>query len=399
MAETQAQSKLGELFVDIGVGGLGKTLKALNSVSASFLLTKNAAQQAVKPLIDMSKQGASLSVAFDKISAATGISFEKLQNIRNWAKRNNVEFNGFIGTLQSLQQEILAFQKGTSANGAWNILGINPAELNFEKPLEALELIQSRLKQLKEPARVDALNMLGLPQDLSYSLMKNNTPLIQDIENAQKGLLKLTEDEKQRLEKHNELWNKFNLNWETAGSKLIANTEAFAVGLNAANEVIPIALKNLSISLNWATDKIAKLGQFIGKLKVTSKGSIVNFDDVVDKNGHRLTQRELLELYNQTNKMLEEEGRKYWASKNTQTSNADVPGVKRVNKPRELSDNYIPTVPKVPASDYSVKTVNINNTFTNNFDGVAASPSEIAGEIASQVAQFSTVEKENPSIN
>ena len=155
MAETQAQSKLGELFVDIGVGGLGKTLKALNSVSASFLMTKNAAQQAIKPIVDMSKQGAALSVAYDKITAATGIGFEKLQEIRNWTKLNNVEFNGFIGTLQSLQQEILNFQKGISTNGAWNILGIDRSELNFEKPLEALELIQNRLKQLKEPARVD----------------------------------------------------------------------------------------------------------------------------------------------------------------------------------------------------------------------------------------------------
>ena len=39
MTNSTAQNKLGELFVDIGVGGLGKTLKALNSVSASFLLT------------------------------------------------------------------------------------------------------------------------------------------------------------------------------------------------------------------------------------------------------------------------------------------------------------------------------------------------------------------------
>lgn len=429
MTEAQAQNKLGELFVDIGVGGLGKTLKALNSVSASFLLTKNAATQALKPIADMSKQGAALSVAYDKISAATGIGFEKIQEIRNWAKLNNVEFNGFIGTLQSLQQEILAFQKGTSTNGAWSILGINPSELNFEKPLEALEVIQSRLKQLKEPARVDALNMLGLPQDLSYSLMKNDTPLMKDIENAQKGILKLTQEEKQRLEEQNEAWNKFNLNWENGKNKLIANTDAVSVGLDYLNEKIIDTADGISGGLNWYTKKIAELGQIIGGVKVASRGNIVNYDNVIDKNGHKLTQKELLELQDKTNKMLEEEGRKYWEQNNgkkeekqnpivkelsktdsakiPQESNTEILGAKQINVPevkqvkvtQELTDDNLPPLPKEAPLTNNVKTVNINNTFTNNFDGVNASPSDIADEIAAQVAQYSTVEKENPLIN
>ena len=40
-----AKNEMGKLFVDIGIGGLGKALKSLNSVSASFLLGKNAAMQ------------------------------------------------------------------------------------------------------------------------------------------------------------------------------------------------------------------------------------------------------------------------------------------------------------------------------------------------------------------
>jgi hypothetical protein len=35
-----AQSKLGELFVDIGSSGLGTLVKGLNTLSTSFLVTK-----------------------------------------------------------------------------------------------------------------------------------------------------------------------------------------------------------------------------------------------------------------------------------------------------------------------------------------------------------------------
>ena len=39
-----ASHELGNLFVDIGSSGLGSLLKGLNSLSATFMLTKNAAQ-------------------------------------------------------------------------------------------------------------------------------------------------------------------------------------------------------------------------------------------------------------------------------------------------------------------------------------------------------------------
>ncbi len=71
-----AQNKLGELFVDIGVGGLGKTLKALNSVSASFLLTKNAATQAVKPIIDVGKRTMGMAVDVGKLGSTLGLAYK-----------------------------------------------------------------------------------------------------------------------------------------------------------------------------------------------------------------------------------------------------------------------------------------------------------------------------------
>ena len=48
-----AKSEVGQLFLDFGATGLGKLVKGLNSLSASFLLAKNGAEQALKPIISM----------------------------------------------------------------------------------------------------------------------------------------------------------------------------------------------------------------------------------------------------------------------------------------------------------------------------------------------------------
>lgn len=50
-----AKNEAGQLFLDFGATGLGKLVKGLNSLSASFLLTKNGAEQALKPIISMSQ--------------------------------------------------------------------------------------------------------------------------------------------------------------------------------------------------------------------------------------------------------------------------------------------------------------------------------------------------------
>ena len=87
MAQTgAAQSKLGELFVDIGVGGIGKTLKALNTVSASFLLTKNAAVQITKPFINMGKQALDTAVDVGKLGSTLGIAYKEAYKLKYYFK-------------------------------------------------------------------------------------------------------------------------------------------------------------------------------------------------------------------------------------------------------------------------------------------------------------------------
>lgn len=410
MSEAQAQNKLGELFVDLGVGGLGKTLKALNSVSASFLMTKNAAQQAIKPIADMTKQGMTFSTALDKIKASTGFTEELSQKIKAFSTKNNIEFNGFISSLEALQQEILAFQKGTSTNGAWATLGINPAELDFEKPLEALDLIQSRLKQLKEPARISAINDLGgISKDIAYLVQRVNEPISQAINNIDKGLI-LSKEQLEVLKKQQDHWN----NISVATDKIKNNIASMEISERFMNDVDKtltlIAAKGYIEGGAEATEKFDERNKgkqaqhrqaFIDFITGKKNNAILKYDpNELREKGFKEGQFEQIrqQVYKDTQKLLEEEGRKYWNSQSG--TNTDVPGVKQINSPKELSDDYVPPLPKeAPLNNNNIKTININNTLTNNFDGTTASPSEIASEITSQIAQFSTVEKENPSIN
>ena len=429
MTEAQAQNKLGELFVDIGVGGLGKTLKALNSVSASFLLTKNAAQQALKPIVDMTKQGITLSTALDKIKASTGFDEDLTQKIKAWSHKNNVEFQGFIGSLENLQQEILDFQKGTSTNGAWATLGINPMELNYEKPLEALDLIQQRLKQLNEPARISAIKDLGgIGKDIAYIVQRINEPISKSINNIDKGLI-MSKEQLAVLQKQQDHWN----NIVVATDKIKNNIASMEVSEKFMSDIDKtltlIATKGFVEGEAEAVEKFDKRNsEKQAEHRKAFKDWLIGtkYKPIMKAYANPRQRKEITDKVKET---LAEEERKYWNQKNgkkeekqnpiakelsktdsaqiPQESNTEILGAKQINVPevkqvkvtQELTDDNLPPLPKEAPLTNNVKTVNINNTFTNNFDGVNASPSDIADEIAAQVAQYSTVEKENPLIN
>ena len=98
-----ASHELGNLFVDIGSSGLGTLLKGLNSLSATFMLTKNAAQQFTKPIMDMSKNAGQGLVGLQKINAVTGLTIEQLQELQLWAKANSVDFGNYISQISNFQ--------------------------------------------------------------------------------------------------------------------------------------------------------------------------------------------------------------------------------------------------------------------------------------------------------
>jgi hypothetical protein len=176
MADTgQAQNKLGELFVDIGVGGLGKTLKALNSVSATFLMTKNAAVQAIKPIVDMGKQAASGAVGIGQMANSLATTAVNAQKLKWLFKQYNVE--GAEGGIAGLQQVLNKAHTGYGGIDAMMAMSMGELGLNwsdydgsFESVTKLIKDIQTAFKERKvrKEDQIKHLQNMGLDTRLAY---------------------------------------------------------------------------------------------------------------------------------------------------------------------------------------------------------------------------------------
>lgn len=263
MAEQQAQQGIGELFVEFGAKGLPSLLKGLNSLSASFLLNKNAATEAVKPITDLSKKAAANITSFDKFNAITGLSIRQLQQLDTWAKLNNTDFGDFIGQIQGLQQNLLNIRMGTGGNiKGFALLGLDPREMSYKKPLEALELIRERVQQVDEVQGNYALQQLALSEQLLYAWKQQNNEI-------DKRLL-LSDKEIENLKAQQTGWNKLNVTVTNAQQKFISDLSALSIGLENLAESL-VFLANLGQVFNQVflgiDRNIASFGRTFGEWK------------------------------------------------------------------------------------------------------------------------------------
>lgn len=215
-----ATKGLGELFVELGLKGLGKTLGGLNAVSASFLLTKNAAEQAIKPLVNFSKQGGAQVMAYEKINAVTGLSIQRLEELKRWTGLNRIEFNSFVGELGKLQQNILQWKMSGVRNKGFDLLGIDPNSLDWQNPEKSMKQLADRAKEVakNKPAIVAlAFQELGLSQDLVYAYTKANRQL--------DATYNTTKKQKEELAKQDELWARIQDGVTQIGLKLSADSD------------------------------------------------------------------------------------------------------------------------------------------------------------------------------
>ena len=266
-----AQNKLGELFVDFGSTGLGGLIKGLRTVSADFLLTKTAAQQAIKPIVSMSKNAAETVTGFAKFNAVTGMSINQLQELQVWSKLNSVSFNDMMGQIQNLQQQLLSGQMGEGYRKGFYLLGLDPRELERKNPLEILAKIRERVLQLDETTGTYALNALGLSQELQYAFRQNN-------DQFDRRLL-LNNQEIENLKEQQKGWNSLTATWDAGQQKFIANQTWINTLLGNTQTFLensaPI-VKNINDSMNWLYNKgLPKLGEFLGGSMVNLKNSSV----------------------------------------------------------------------------------------------------------------------------
>lgn len=212
------QSKgIGELFVEFGSTGLGDFIKGLNGIKAQFLLSKAAAEQFTKPLLNMSKNASGGVTALTKLNAVTGMSIRQLQELEIWTKLNNVSFGEMIGQIEGLQNNLLEIAMGRGNVRGFALLGLDPRQMDYRKPLEAFAKIKERVQQLDEATGALALKELGFSQDLLYAFKQQNNVFDQR--------LLLNEKETQSLTKQQTAWNSLSATWQATQTKFIANQQ------------------------------------------------------------------------------------------------------------------------------------------------------------------------------
>lgn len=210
-----AQNKMGELYVDFGTKGLGGLLSGLNGVKAQFLLTKTAAEQAIKPLVGLSKNAAGDATALMKLNAVTGLSVRQLQDLKIWSDLNNVSFGELANQIQTMQRNLLDIRLGRGDVSGYQLLGIDPSSLDYRKPMEAFNLIKQRVQQVDEATGALALRQLGFSEDLLYAFKQNN--------NEFDARLKLNQKEINSLNEQQAAWNRLSATWKQAQDKFISN--------------------------------------------------------------------------------------------------------------------------------------------------------------------------------
>ena len=116
----EAKNELGKLFVDIGINGAGKVLKSLNSVAATFLLGKNAANQFVQTMAQPFKDMGNNAVGLNKAAKALGATTREYQRLYYYLKQFKSE--DLMGDIQKVMEAIQDFNGtgGTVPQGwAW----------------------------------------------------------------------------------------------------------------------------------------------------------------------------------------------------------------------------------------------------------------------------------------
>lgn len=170
----QAKNELGQLFVDIGIGGLGKTLKGLNSVAATFLLGKNAAMQFAQTITKPFKEAGNAAVGIGKMSNALATSSIEFQKLAMYLKKFNLS-EELLGDVSKLEQTFYDLSQGfTNLEGSLAV-GLAQAGLNakdykgtFEDTMKLIDDLQRATANMSKEKRNQILRQIGLGTDWGY---------------------------------------------------------------------------------------------------------------------------------------------------------------------------------------------------------------------------------------
>lgn len=219
MAEEQQQSKgIGELFVEFGAKGLPTLLKGLNSVSASFLLGKNAANQFVQTLTKPVKEAGQAAVQFGKMSNALGISLQEYMRLHLYLKNHNLSDSllNDLGSISNMLTEVQMGIGGISGEFAYAMhsLGLNWTDYDgsVDSILQLTKDVQKATEEMDATRKRVLMQKIGLgnPEwqyafergDFNLSDYKNiSDKEVKDLIKSQEAMAKL-DAEMEQLKMH-----------------------------------------------------------------------------------------------------------------------------------------------------------------------------------------------------
>lgn len=215
--QPSAQSKLGELFVEIGSKGALNLIKELTGIDLNTKVAAKGLTLMTEELEKMSRKLGSEVTGFSKLSAVMGLSVGELQQLKTWTQLNSVEFGEMIGQVQTLQQNLLNIARGRGNVQGFADLGLDPREMDYRKPLEALGKIRERVQQLDEATGALALREFGLSEDLLFAF-KQQTKQIDER-------LFLTKEEIATAREMERVWKRLDTVRSLGQNKFIAQQE------------------------------------------------------------------------------------------------------------------------------------------------------------------------------
>lgn len=169
-----AQNKLGELFVEFSTKGLPSLLKNLNSVSASFLLGKNAATQFAQTLSQPFKEAGNTAVGIGQMANALGATSKEYQKLAHYITSKNVS-KGILGDIEKFNDIFTKLHAGQGGLPEGIVqefanLGLSPEDYlgDYESTIKLLDDIKDRTDGLTKQGRNLAFSNLGMSSEWGY---------------------------------------------------------------------------------------------------------------------------------------------------------------------------------------------------------------------------------------
>lgn len=169
-----AKSEAGQLFIDFGSTGLGTLIKGLNSISASFLLAKNAAKQMSDMIIKPAQEAGNTAVNIGKIASALGTSYKEVQKMQMYLKSKSAS-EDLINDIANVKTIIQDVQTGfadlpAGVSVALSRTGHNITEYSesFEDILRLFDDIREATNSMDADARNQILRQLGISSEWGY---------------------------------------------------------------------------------------------------------------------------------------------------------------------------------------------------------------------------------------